>query len=392
MRKRRQTVSETAAPTDRRCTRRCFIHLAAAASLGGCLRADVSASGGETYSVALLGDTHFDSTDAKRYHSEYLFSTSEERYKMHLAEHVRNADMWKERLPSLLKASGVCAKADTAFILHMGDLVQGDCNNTATHVRMLDDAMRTIKEAYGGRLPFVMTVGNHDIRGDIPTDGTREAMDGWFVRTMSRELGRKVESTSFSFSHGPDAFIVADFNAPRPKFETLKKLLDDCSGARHVFLVTHGQAIPSGAGRWFLFGERTRNRERRELLHVLARHNAIVLAGHTHCLEYYDLELPEGRVTQFVANSVWMKPEQAVPTVLDEGAAAYGNRTKVKKLRPGRKGGHHDLVAEYRPFVRDYLFAQAAGHYRLEIGPSRVAVVFYGGATTEPTRTFLLRG
>ena len=49
------------------------------------------------------------------------------------------------------------------------------------------------------------------------------------------------------------------------------------------------------------------------------------------------------------------------------------------------------LANEYRPFVKDYLFAHAAGHYRLEVSDARVAVHFFSGDATSPTRTFILR-
>jgi len=48
-------------------------------------------------------------------------------------------------------------------------------------------------------------------------------------------------------------------------------------------------------------------------------------------------------------------------------------------------------VKEYRPFVRDYLFANAAGHYRMDVSDDRVEVSFYPGAATAPTETFRLR-
>ena len=49
------------------------------------------------------------------------------------------------------------------------------------------------------------------------------------------------------------------------------------------------------------------------------------------------------------------------------------------------------LANEYRPFVKDYLFANAAGHYRLEVSDARVAVQFFSGDATSPARTFVLR-
>ena len=48
-------------------------------------------------------------------------------------------------------------------------------------------------------------------------------------------------------------------------------------------------------------------------------------------------------------------------------------------------------VGEYRPFVKDYLFAEAAGHYTLDVSDAGVSVAFYGGDVTTPSRTFRLR-
>ena len=347
---------------------------------------------GDTYSVALLGDTHFDSTDTKKYHAEYLTDTSKARYELHLREHVRNAEMWADCMPRLLKASAVCLRSDAAFALQMGDLVQGDCANPAIHKRMLADMLGIAKRAYG-ELPFVTVVGNHDIRGT----GALAAYDEMMPSIMSAELKCPVPGTTFAFRQGPDAYIVVDFNAPRPNVALLKRLLAESADARHVFVVSHGPAIPNCAGRWFLLGWPKYDAARREIRRLLAERNAIVLAGHTHCLEYYDCVFPEGRITQFVANSVWAS-EDAKLVVRDEGAAAYGTRARAAKKRYGRAIPQKErdsllrLADEYRPYVKDYLFAGAVGHYRLEVSDARVAVQFFCGDATEPTRTFLLRG
>ena len=359
--------------------------------LYGC-RSLNQAKDGESYSVALLGDTHFDSTDTKKYHAEYLTDTSKARYELHLKEHVRNAKMWADFMPRLLKASAACVRPDTAFALQLGDLVQGDCANPAIHKRMLADMIGTAKRAYG-ELPFVTVVGNHDIRGT----GALKAYDEMMPGVMASELKRPVAGTTFAFRQGPDAYIIVDFNAPRPDVALLKRLLAESADARHVFVVTHGPAIPNCAGRWFLLGGPKYDAARREIRSLMAARNAIVLAGHTHCLEYYDCAFPEGRITQLVANSVWGSAESAKITVRDEGAAAYGRRAEVTKKRYGRdipdkeRAGLLKLADEYRPFVKDYFFANAAGHYRLEVSDSRVAVQFFGGDATVPARTFVLR-
>ena len=126
-------------------------------------RAGAFARRKRSYSVPVLGDIHFDSPDSSSYHSDYTHSTSRQRYEAHLAEHVRNAEMWKERLPRLIRASGTCLASDAAFALQVGDLVQGDCGNAATHKRMLDDAFSFVKNSYGGDLPLVVVTGGFAI-------------------------------------------------------------------------------------------------------------------------------------------------------------------------------------------------------------------------------------
>ena len=376
-------------------SRRGFLGLVAGAAgagwLSGCRSLNPVKDAG-AYSVALLGDTHFDSTDTKKYHAEYLTDTSKARYELHLKEHVRNADMWADRMPRLLKASGTCVQSDTAFALQMGDLVQGDCANPAIHKQMLADMLGLAKGTYHD-LPFVTVVGNHDIRGT----GALKAYDEMMPPVMAAELKRPVTETTFAFRQGPDAYIVVDFNAPRPNVALLKRLLAESADARYVFVVSHGPAIPNCAGTWFLLGGPKYDAARREIRSLMAARNAIVLAGHTHCLEYYDCAFPEGRITQFVANSVWTSEDAAQLVVRDEGAAMYGRRATAMKKRHGRaisktmRASLLQLANEYRPFVKDYLFANAAGHYRLEVSDARVAVQFFSGDATSPARTFVLR-
>ena len=380
-------------------TRRTFIKdLSSAAFVGaaGIVFPGVAASlkDPRTYSVSLLGDTHFDSVDPRFYHKDYTRSTSPSRFKAHCAEHVRNAEMWASRMPSLIRASAACRRPDTAFVMQAGDLVQGDCGNPAVHRRMLDDAFKMIKGAYGGDLPVVPAVGNHDIRGVLREDGAFDTLHAWYPSRMSEELGKPVKGTTFSFRQGPDAYIVVDFNSPSPEFGLLKRLIEECEDARYVFLLTHGPFIPSGATRWLLYGSPKDTKKRRELTAMLARRNAIVIAGHTHRLEYYDCVFPQGRITQLVVNSVWTDRALAVPEIVDCGVSEYGRRAQRKSGKMAQDERHADLAGyaeEFRPYVKDYLFAKAAGHYLMEVSDKAVKVSFYGGDSTQSLRTFALR-
>ena len=354
---------------------------------------ETSGKCGASYSVAVLGDLHFDSPDPKRYHADYTHSTTEKRYKAHCSEHVRNAEMWTARMPSLVRASAACVRDDTAFVFQMGDLIQGDCGKASTHRKMLDDAFAFLKGTYGERLPIAIVTGNHDIRGDVVGDGARETLDDWMTRCVEQEFGVRETGGTFLLRHGPDAYLVVDFNEPRPDFALLKKLLAESEDARYTFIVSHGPVIPSGESTWFLYGRNGKTAQRRELRALLARRNAIALSGHTHLLEYYDCAFPEGRITQFVFNSVWAKPKWANPKFPSGGAENYG-ASKGKGERHGavRPDELQQLIDEYKPFVRDALCCRTAGHYRLEVSDNRVAVVFYNGDATKPIRTFTLRG
>jgi predicted phosphodiesterase len=255
---------------------------------------------------------------------------------------------------------------------------------------MLDDAFAFVKGAYGGNLPLVTVAGNHDIRGDMKGDGAKKTLEKWLPETMAKELGVPVKGTTFSFRQGPDVFIVVDFNEPRPDFALLKRLLAESEDARYTFIVSHGPTVPSGQMRWFLLGKKKRDEERRELRTILARRNAIALGGHTHNLEFIDCAFPEGRIAQFVFNSVWSKPEWGTTKVLGEGAAAYGRHRFGDAGNGLGAKSDAELLAEYTSAVRDYCFAEAAGHYRLEVSDERVVVVFYAGDSTVSTRTFML--
>ena len=124
---------------------------------------------------------------------------------------------------------------------------------------------------------------------------------------------------------------------------------------------------------------------------LLAARNAIVLSGHTHAIEYYDCEFPQGKITQFVATSVWTREEHAPLRVIDEGVSAYGQRMPRKNGKPASI--HYEkLYHEYRFNVKQYLYAAGAGHYRLNVSDEEVSIDFYEGNRKNPSRKFILRG
>ena len=341
----------------------------------------------DTYSVVLLGDTHYDTHPASTYHSHYDNDRKAEwLWRVQRAEFMRNGDMWAERCPRLLKASAACLPADAHFVLQLGDLVQGDCDDQPTHKRMLDDAMQLMKRAYSGNLPFVVVEGNHDIRGD----GAREAYHEWSNATMGRELNQTVTSTTFSFRQGPDAWVVVDFNCPDP--DLINRLVDETEGARHLFLVSHGPLLfcDTNGFRWSLLGAAKYDEARRALIAKLMRRRAIILAGHTHMIDFKRVKSSEGELTQFITSAVWTNEEMAFAKPRYTDPKGFGALNGPKLTDAKAREDFRVCLGEVAKDLKEYWFACAAGHATLTVTDRSVKASFYPGDARAPSQQFEL--
>lgn len=340
-----------------------------------------------TYSIIILGDTHFDADPSSVYHSLYV-EPNEHRYNVHYKEFLRNGDMWKDRCPRLLDRAASLVSKDTKMVFQMGDLIQGDCGSGQIHTKMLDDAINRIKGAFGD-LPFVTVVGNHDIRGMDAEKAYKEYMPA----RMSKELGKEISKTTFGFNIGNDAFIFIDFN--KPDNDEIEKLLKDSEGARHTFVVSHGPIFPydGGDSRWFFHGRLKHTDERRHFREEFAKRNAIALCGHIHTTEFYDWFGDGGRITQMTMNSVWSKEEIGKYEILSEGPEAYGSLRQRQAAAAGKEmpAEDVDLFNEYRPGLRGYSLSRAAGSYKLNVSRKHITIEFHAGDSRDISHTFILR-
>ena len=375
--------------------RRSFLNVSAAGILGLMLPGfpemkAMSRKGRNNYNMVILGDTHFDTEPASVYHSNYNEKV-EWLNRVQRAEFARNGEMWRERCPRMVKRAACLVDDNTRMVLQMGDLIQGDCGKGEVHRKMLSDVMDSFKASFGGKLPFVSVVGNHDIRG---TDALKTYHD-YMPGRMSAELGQEITKTTFAFGVGNDAYIVIDFNDPDDA-ET-DRLLEETKGARHTFIVVHGPVLPYDAAscRWFYHGKAS-EKDTAARLHFrseFARRNAIVLCGHVHRTELADWYGDGGRITQLTMNSVWSKLELAEYKEIAEGAESYGS-LRIGKVKDDGKPIKDEsaLFDEYRSGLRRYSVSPAAGSYRMAVSDDRVTVDFYAGDSTFPSRQFVLRG
>ncbi len=366
-------------------TRREFCLGLAAAAGAGALRGLAPRRGGGRYSVAILGDTHYDAEPESIYHSHY--DESNRWAKVQHAEFRRNGEMWRERCPRMIAASAdLAARIDTRFVLQLGDLIQGDCDDAATHKKMLDDCIRLLRAPYPAAIPFLTVIGNHDFRGK----GARPAYMEFAERFMSAEIGALAGLAAapakypvYSFDVGPDAWIFCDFET-----RDLQPVIDAVEGAaraRHVFLVTHGPFTTpdSGSHGWRLGGRKECDALRPRLYAALSRRRAVVLSGHTHTTAYYRHENKFGGFCEFTVNSVWARPELATGEPIHSSVEDYG----AINLSRQTGGKLEDLKAAldfFRPGLKEYFYSDAAGHYRLGVADGAVEVAFYPGDARSP--------
>lgn len=354
---------------------------------------------GESYSVAVLGDTHYDAAPDTTYHLGFriAFDGTGKHPKRYL-EFVRNAKMWAGPSKGILAASGKCVTPDTKFVLQLGDLVQGDCNDFAVHRKMLRDTTAFMKSVYPKDLPFISVCGNHDIRhGNDANDNAAVVPYGEFMVPFSREqVGEwacgRIAGTTYGFRCGSDLYVMVNFNDGEKTVPVVRRLLEENSDVRYTFVVTHGGVFPldSWDCRWFYLGNPKQDAERRGMRELLASRNAIVLCGHTHHLELKDAKFPEGWLTEMTMNTVAGSQDgaefPAEPEVVREGVSSYGE-TDWARRTPGVAA----LFDEYRPFMTRYYYANAVGHARMRVSDDGVWFDYYGRDALEPTKTFLLR-
>lgn len=343
------------------------------------------------YSVVILGDTHYDAPDPDLYHTGYT-DPNPNREALHRREFIRNGKMWQGRSRKLVERASRLVGEDTKMVLQMGDLIQGDTPDSATHTRFLDDAMNLFKTDMAPNLPFVTVAGNHDLRGNDDAVATR-AYTAYMPARLSKELGQEITDNNFLLRIGPDAFVVIKFT--KPDVAAIERLLAEAKGARHIFLVSHGPVFPYDNSKyywWFLLSNRKDSHaaERRRIRKLLAENEVIVLCGHTHATEFVDWYGDGGRITQMTMSSVWAKEEQGTYNVVASGPEEYC--TRLYKTAPELKtDANQALFDEFRKDMKTYILAESAGSYKLIVDGPNVYVDFYAGDSEEVSHRFTLR-
>ena len=398
--------------------RRQFIEGASLFALGCGIDGCLSVGAENDYRVTVLGDLHYDRPPIDVFHANFKEAHLKDgMFNRYRTEFECFSSMWGENGKSrmILESAAKVGAERSAFVMQLGDLIEGDCESSATHSAMFDEAFGLMSDTFGGKTPFFVVPGNHDVRAGKNRLGEYENCRRRFSEWNSRQLGEKIDSFNFAFRRGKDVWIVADFN--RPDFAEVERLLLDNPAERYTFFCTHGAVLTNGTrdpSCWFFAGspryngkgtimrgkelEETRKvwkTARLRLRRLLAGRKAIVLSGHTHRFELKDWSGDGGSITELVVSSVTRIIGGGLipgsPKIIGDKVEDFG-RCLVK---PNHRNSHDpftdDLYRDYVAGMRRYFTSRAAGHVQLRISDNGVVADYHALGDTQPERSFVLR-
>jgi hypothetical protein len=150
-------------------TRRDFLRASVALALPSLAGAAPSPAG-EAFSFVLLGDLHYDKLE----HHDMAWL---EKNKAGDLSQIRNysritADITPKLFATVRQS---VAETQSAFVLQVGDLVEGLCGTEELAARQNAEALAFVESMKLG-VPFLFTKGNHDVTGE----GAREAFQKVF--------------------------------------------------------------------------------------------------------------------------------------------------------------------------------------------------------------------
>jgi Calcineurin-like phosphoesterase len=366
-------------------SRRRFLQACSAAALPA--TGLTAAAAARPFSFILLGDLHYDSL------VHHDLKWVQEHHAGDLSQIHNYSRLTTETMPgvfAVVKQRIVALKdsaAPPAFVLQVGDLVEGLCGSAELSVRQNREALAFVAQQQLG-VPFVFTKGNHDVTGD----GAVEAFDEVLRPYMEQETHR-VDSAaartqaSHTMTCGEAQFAFFDAY-DKASLEWLEAVAARRT-ARHFFVIIHPPVVPYGArASWYLYAGEKLKAQREKLLEVLGRQEAMVLGGHLH--KYSALTRAAGgrSFTQLAVSSVVSALSQKPKDVLHGLEAYTGDQVNLEpKHSPETAQARREIYAAERKVVTAFDYADSAGYAVITVNGTQVEASVHAGANAEAFQT-----
>jgi hypothetical protein len=362
-------------------TRRRFLQTSAAAAAGLAL-APQSAPAAErdTFSFVLLGDLHFDRLE---HHDMAWLEKNKGGDLSQIKNYSRiTADITPKLFATVHES---VAEAKAAFVLQVGDLVEGLCGTEELAARQDSEAVAFIRDATLG-VPFVFTKGNHDVTGD----GAAAAFAHVFHPFLSEQTAGftgdgKLTSANYTIEHGGALFCFFDAY-DKGSLDWLEAALAKRT-ARHCFVVIHPPVVPYGArATWHLYSSDRDKARREKLLALLGKQNAFVLGGHIHKFSTLTRTTPGGgRLVQLAVSSIINAPDVKPRNQLSGIGEYNGDQIRVEpEHSPATEKERRAVYDAEKLFVTAFEYADLPGHAILTVNARQVTAQLFSGVSRQP--------
>jgi 3',5'-cyclic AMP phosphodiesterase CpdA len=343
-----------------------------------------------SFSFVLLGDLHYDKLE------HHDLAWLDKTHPNDLSQIKNYTRLTRDVMPQLFATvrATVADLARTpatrpAFVLQVGDLVEGLCGNEALAVRQNSEALAFVRDAQLGA-PFLFAKGNHDVTGD----GAREAFANVFHPFLTEQAAAVSPATGqlgkafYSVTAGNAQFAFFDAYQAAESLEWFDALATQRT-AEHLFVVVHPPVVPYGArATWHVFSSDKEKARREKFLALLGRHRALVLGGHIHRYNTLAREVAGGRFAQFAVSSVINEPEATPKTPLSGVADYNGDQIKVEpNFSPDTEPQRRAVYDAEKPFVKSFEYADLPGYAVVTVAGPRVTAKMFSGTTRRVWRT-----
>jgi hypothetical protein len=268
-----------------------------------------------------------------------------------------------------------------AFVLQVGDLVQGACGSEELAGRQNSDALAFVRGARLGA-PFFFTKGNHDVSGP-GADAAFARVFHPFLTEQTRAVALStaaVASGRYIVDYANTQFVVFDAYEPTKSLEWFEAVAGRRS-AEHFFLVVHPPVVPYGArSNWTIFSSDKDRPKREKLMELLGAQRGLVLSGHLHRYSSLARQTRRGRFAQFALSSVIYNLD-VQPTLERTGVKEYnGDLVNVEpKFSPTTEELRRALFEAERPTITAFEFADLPGYAVVTVNGSRVQIDMFSG-------------
>ncbi len=342
--------------------------------------ASSGAEGAKPYSFILLGDLHYDSLahhDMKWLQEHHAGDLSQIQNYSRLTTEVMPGMFAaiKQRISSLRDSA-----APPAFVLQVGDLVEGLCGTAEFSARQNREALDFVTQAELG-IPFVFTKGNHDVTGD----GAKEAFDEVLLPFMAQQARSLDPSTTHTQANHTLTYGEAQFAFFDAYDKTSLEWLESVAAkrtARHLFVIIHPPVVPYGArASWHLYAGEKAQPQRAKLLDILGRQEAMVLGGHLHKFSALTRLAGGKSFSQLAVSSVVSALDQNPKDILHGMGSYTGDQVNLEpKHAPDTADQRREIYAAERTQVTAFEYADMAGYAVITVIGGQVEAAVHAGS------------